>query len=345
MRKAIVSIGFNLLLLLGCNKEKLPEVPLTEGVYIVNEGNYGYGNAEISFYNPAMQQVTNGLFQSANGYLLGDIAQSMYIQDSLGFIVVNHSAKVEVVSIPSFHKIRTISIPGSNPRYFLPVNDSLAYVSELYANRIYVVNYRTGAWLTSISMPQYTEHLLRLGDVVMAEGKRIYKNASSSGALMRIDALHHTLMDTIRLNGDAGGIAVDKNKQIWIALNTDTVSGIRSALLCYDNQFNEIQRYTFTEADFHPTNLCLDESGENLYFLSRSVYRYTISTGVLTELIPSSQNNFYGLSVDPLSGDIYVSDALDYVQPSRVYRYHNNGTLVHSFTAGVASGNFAFSYE
>ncbi len=345
MKKRITAISLALLLTWGCNKDILPEVPLSKGVYVVNEGNYGFGNTDISFYDPTTQQVTNGLFAAANGYSLGDIAQDMCIRDSIGFIVVNHSAKVEMVHIPSFQKIRTIAIPGSNPRYILPVNDSIAYVSELYANRIYVINYQTGTLLAPITVPQYTEHLLRINDRVFAEGKRIYTNTSSRGALMRIDAVNHSLIDTIKLNGDAGGLVADANHRIWIALNSDTVSGIRSALLCYDAQLHEVQRYTFQSSDFHPTNLCADAAGENLYFLSGNVYCYNIAAGSLTELVSSSQNNFYGLAIDPVTDAIYVSDALDYVQPSRVYQYSHSGALLHSFTTGIAAGNFAFSDE
>ena len=162
---------------------------------------------------------------------------------------------------------------------------------------------------------------------------------------MRLDARHHTLTDTVQLNGDAGGLAMDKYGYIWIAVNADSASGQHAALVCYNAQLQEMARYDFTSLDIHPVGLCADATGEHLYFLSGGIYRFTVADQTLVQLVPPAANYFYGLSVDPLNGDIYASDALDFVQPSRIYRYTANGELVHSFTAGINSGNFAFSHE
>src|SRR5208283_4147750 len=88
------------------------------GVYVINQGNFGFGNGEVSFYNPANNQVANNLFDSVNGFHPGDVLQSMYILDSLGFIVVNNSQRILEVKIPSFKWVRTITMPNSSPRYF-----------------------------------------------------------------------------------------------------------------------------------------------------------------------------------------------------------------------------------
>jgi len=62
----------------------------------------------------------------------------------------------------------------------------------------------------------------------------------------------------------------------------------------------------------------------------------------LPALISQGSRNLYGLGVDPTTGNIYVSDAIDYVQKGKVYRYHPDGSLIDSFTAGVIPGGFYF---
>ncbi len=330
----------------SCHKDKTADLPKSKGVYIINEGNFGFGNADVSFYNPETKTVTNDLFKTVNGYSLGDVAQSMYVKDSVAFIVVNNSSKIEMVKIPSFQKIRTITISGSSPRYILPVDDSMAYVTELYSNKIHVINYLTGNLKTDISVPQYTEHLVRVDEYVFAEGKKFYSNPSSKGAVYRMRIADNTFVDKKEFAGDAGGIVQDKNKNIWIALDEDSATNTKASLVCLDKNLNTVAQYSMSGFGFHLNHLCVDGNGETLFFLTgKNIYCTSISNLQPTILFTSTASNVYSMDVDPVIGDFYLSDALDYVQSSHIYRNDKTGTLIHSFTAGVISGNFAFTHE
>ena len=55
-------------------------------------------------------------------------------------------------------------------------------------------------------------------------------------------------------------------------------------------------------------------------------------------------SGFYGLDVDPISSEIYVADAIDFVQRGMVYRFNPEGMPVDTFRTGIAPGAFCFKF-
>ena len=83
---------------------------------------------------------------------------------------------------------------------------------------------------------------------------------------------------------------------------------------------------------------------DTIYFLNNGVWRMSENDSILpmTPLIASSGNSFYGLGIDAVRHEIYVSDAIDYVQKGKILRYYSDGTLKNSFLAGIIPGDFLF---
>ena len=50
----------------------------------------------------------------------------------------------------------------------------------------------------------------------------------------------------------------------------------------------------------------------------------------------------YGLGIDPVNGNIYVGDALDYQQSGTITRFTESGTPIDTFKAGIIPGRFCF---
>jgi hypothetical protein len=129
-----------------------PIVSITSGgVYVTNEGNFQFGNAEVSYYSPSQNAVTEDLFQPANNRKLGDVCQSMYFFNGKAYLVINNSNKIEVVNQNTFVSIATITGLVS-PRYFLPVSNNKAYVTDLTANKISIIDLTSNTVRGSIVM-------------------------------------------------------------------------------------------------------------------------------------------------------------------------------------------------
>jgi hypothetical protein len=90
--------------------------------------------------------------------------------------------------------------------------------------------------------------------------------------------------------------------------------------------------------------LCTNGTADTLYFLDGGVCRFTAAAGSVTAsvVIPQGSYNFYGLGVHPLSGEVYVTDAVDYIQAGKVLVYRSNGMFKEQFDVAVIPSDFCF---
>ncbi len=122
MKRVLFFLSFFMIILAGCNKSNNdnPSGNWSNSVFIVNEGPFQTGSGSISAFNRESLEVTNNLFETANGRPLGNIVQSMSVYKDRGFIVVNNANKIEVVNLKDFKSDTTIENLAL-PRYFIGI--------------------------------------------------------------------------------------------------------------------------------------------------------------------------------------------------------------------------------
>lgn len=304
-------------------------------VYITNEGNFMYNNSSVSFYNPDTKLVVEDIFKTQNpNQTLGDVCQSIQKVGNSFYLVVNNSNKIVLVNADDFKYQQSIT-GFVSPRYILPVSFSKGYVSDLYANKIAVVNLSTKNIVSYILCPGWTEKMLQFYNKVFVTN--LYKNY-----LYVIDVLSDAIIDSIYVGKYASGIVLDKNDNLWVLSSGETSSNQLPKLHKINPVTHQIlNSFVFNSSD-HPRNLIIDAARENLYFINQHIYKMNISATQLPTqpFITSQNNNFYSMEWNFVLNELYVSDAMDYVQKSTIYRYDNSGKLIHTFKAGINASGF-----
>lgn len=329
----------------ACKKEIVDQTVPQTGVYVVNEGNFNFGNGDVSVYNPATRSITNGLFKLANGYAPGDVLQSMSIQDSLVYLVVNNAQKIVVAEFPSFRFIHAIAMPGAYPRYFLKVNDSIAYVSDLYAKKIWLLNYLTRTVVGHIPVNGWTERMMMVENTILVQQRINSLLPGSVGAILKINPATHSIAQQITFGSqNVNDMVADKQNRIWLALDEDTANSQPASIRCMAPDFTTLKQWTFTGSNNHPSSLAANADSSSVYFYNRHLYylRFNDITIPTHPFIDCTGRNIYATAVNPANGEIYLSDALDYLQRSSIERYSATGVSLHTFNAGIISCNYVF---
>jgi len=356
-----------LLFLAGCmNDDSLYDfhklVVNKEGsaVFIVNEGNFMYGNASLSFYNPQDGEVLNDIFYNTNALPLGDVANSMNIMDSLGYVVVNNSGKIYVININTFKYVGKIT-GLTSPRNIYFINAHKAYVTDLYAKAVTIVDPATYQVTGSINMdnhnPDFYQHS---AEQMVFFGKYAFVNSwSYDDKILIINTLLDKLVDSITVTKQPNSMVLDKNNKLWVlsdggfkgsAYGQDT-----AALTCIDPVSRKVEKvFRFPDLGASPTGLCMNAAGDSLFFLYNSwaggsvpyagVYAMNVEAHVLPDmpLIPQGNHLFYALGVDPGNSHIYVSDARDFLSRGEVYVFSGQAMMLDSLQVGIIPGSFCF---
>lgn len=337
----VISILF---LLCSCHKDN--NSAITQGsVYIINEGGFQHGNASISVYDPSAKTVSNNVFFQENGYSLGDVAQSMYMIGDTAFIVLNNSAKVVVADAAhNFKYLYSINIPLSSPRFFLPAGGSKAYVSELYANKIWVVDYRLGTVIKTIPVSGWTEHMLSQNGKIYVQ-EQTNPGASPIHAILQINPNNDLITNTLPLSTDPSSMVITPQNKLLVLTPHQSTPPQNASLYSIDLNSFSIDRKIDFSATRTPNFLRYSPLTSQILFSdSGGIYAMNPTDTIIPSatFIHSNNWNVYGLNADPNTGDIYISDAVDYQQASHIMRYSKDGTAIDNFTAGIISNGFIF---
>ncbi|MDE5996752.1 MAG: glutaminyl-peptide cyclotransferase [Muribaculaceae bacterium] len=335
-----------------------------ESLVVVNSGNFTRSNSSLTVWNQETGAYQEAFF-NANGFKLGDVAQSATEHDDLLWIVVNNSNIVFAVDKYTFKEKGRIDSGINSPRYIYFVSDDKAYITQMYSDKIVIVNPKTYEVTGYISVSHTggsdgsTEEMVQVGDYV-------YVNQWSFGqSILKIDVRTDKEVGEYIVGLEPYSIVKDFQDNIWT--------------ICDGGGWSEnpigYEAPSLVELDLHPntsvsewdkgrsyelplgssvSKLCTNGIRTRLYFILNGQNGEVDNiSGVymidLTEqypmpriVVPAEGRNLYSLAVSPNTEDIFVADVVDYEQNATVYRYSSEGRLIGEFEVGIIPTSYAW---
>lgn len=350
-----------------------PEYTSVEGFYLLNEGKKDWDLASLDYYNYSTGEYERDVYTDANPTVvmeLGDVGNDIGIYGSKMYMVINLSNKVEVVDKRSVKRIGQINIP--NCRY-IKFYKGYAFVSS-YVGPVALAGeggsdddvYQLGAVFkvdtTTLEVVDKCVVGRQPDELDIVDGKIYVANSGgySQGAKIGyentvsvIDIETFKEIERIPIANNLLSCKCDKRGILWVSSRGDYY-GTPSMLYAYDTQKRRIVK----SFDVRVANTWMD--GDSLYVISKewSYMSQGYANGtyaiINTQTLEIVNEQFitdgtdarivqpYGIAVNPITKDIYVTDGLNFVQLGFLYCFDQNGKMKWRIRAGNIPAHFVF---
>lgn len=343
-----------------------PSADSYAGFYLLNEGNMGSNKSTLDYYDFSKGVFQRNIYGATNPTVpkeLGDVGNDIAIYGQRLYAVINVSNKVEVMEAKTAKRIGQIEIP--NCRY-IKFDGRYAYVTS-YAGPVEInPNYTQKGYVAKVDTAtlQIVDKCI-VGfqpDCLEITGGKIY--VANSGGYMGAGSTEKyertvSVIDLVAFKEDKRidvaynlhHILADKRGDLWVTSRGD-YKQLPSRLYFLDKA-----RQKITDTIPIPvSNYYL--SGDSLYVYSTE-WSYVTYSNVITYGIVNTKTREvvsrafitdgtdkeieipYGIMVHPVTKDIYVTDAGNYVSPGLLYCFNKEGKKKWSVRTGDIPGHFA----
>jgi len=340
-----------------------PDLGEIKGFFLLNEGNMGSNKSTLDYFDYETGIYSKNIFAERNPGVvkeLGDVGNDIQIYGNRLYAVINCSHFVEVMDVNTAKHIDIVSIP--NCRYIVFKN-KYAYVSS-YAGPVqidpnarlgYVVKVDTASLKVVDECPvgYQPEEMVIVGNKLYVANSGGYRVPNYDNTVSVIDLNTFTEIKKIEVAINLHRLELDRYGNIWVSSRGDYY-GTPSKTFVIDSQTDKVTH------EFDLPNSNMTRCGDSLYVYSTE-WSYITNQNIITYAIVNTKTkeivdrNFikdgteekieipYGVAVNPVTKEIFVTDAKDYVTPGRLYCYSPKGKLKWSVTTGDIPAHIAFT--
>ena len=340
-----------------------PNEPI--GMYLLNEGNMGSNKATIDYVDFCNGCYVRNIYGERNPNVikeLGDVGNDIQIYGNRLYAVINCSHKVEVMDLHSCRRIGQIDSP--NCRYIRFHGDK-AYISSYVGpvsidpnaqlGTIFEVDTATLRITRQVTVGYQPEEFEIIGNHLYVANSGGYRAPDYDSTLSVVDLTDFRQVKKIPVCVNPHRVRKDQYNRLWITSRGDH-KDVRPQLVC----FQPLHPTPYTLHHISPSEMVL--LGDSMYFYgshwSDETMSNQITYGVLNIQYPISniqsfitdgtEKNIkipYGIQVNPYNGDIYITDAKNYVSSGQLHCYSREGKRKWSVRTGDIPAHMCFVYR
>lgn len=333
------------------------------GIYLVNQGNQGSNKARLDFLNFHNGFYIRDVFTEYNPEVvkgLGDTGNDVQVYKGKVFVVVNGSHKVEIMDAYSMKRLAQVDVPNCR---FIAFDGNHAYVTSYVAKDKEALKTQKGA-LYCIDLDTYkVTGQVTVGyqpeQLVIRDGKAYVANsggyvAGYDNTVSVVDLKSMKVEYDIEVAINLGLMLVDAEGTIWVS-SQGNFSDVSSTL---NYLVKKGDKYELGGSVNVPVS-SMALAGDKIYVIG-STYTppawaltttYNIvnaktrkleSGSFITDGTESDITTAFTVTVNPGNGDIYVTDAKDYVSSGTLHCYTGSGKHKWSVRTGDIPARIAF---
>ena len=339
-----------------------------EGFYLVNEGNMGSNKCTLDYFDYPTSTYIRNIYADRNPNVikeLGDVGNDIGIYGRKMYVVVNCSHKVEILDARTARRLGQVNI--NNCRY-VRFYKGKAYVSSYVGpvsidpksplGEVCEIDTTTFSITRRVTVGYQPEEFEFVDDKMYVANSGGYRVPEYDDRVSVVDMSSFTLERHIKVGINLHRMCRDSANRLWVSSRGDYESTpSRLFLLQKDSNGNMEVAKSF---DIACSNMAIH--ADRLYFYATEWNNYTarneITYGIIdtTSLVQISKNFItdgteksivipYGIAIHPETGDIYVTDARNYVSSGTLFCYSPDGVLRWSVRTGDIPAHIAFLHK
>ncbi len=333
------------------------------GMYVLCEGNMGANKATLDYLDLHSGVYSKNIFPSRNPQQvlqLGDVGNDCQVYGSRLWLVINSSNKVEVCTADSAHSLGHVDVPNCR---FLAFHKGFAYVSSYVGpiggasvrGSVYKIDTLTLRVVARTAVGYQPEEMAVVGNklyVANSGGYEALQGRDYDHTVSVVDLESFTEEHRIDVAPNLFRLRADSHGQLWVSSRGDYGGHPSRLFLLRPSANGEMEKadsvdVPVSDIAFRGDSLCyIGTSYDDQWnqHVNLGVIDVKTVSNVSSQLVKDASpiETPYGLAIHPLTGDIYVMDATNYVSSGWLFCFDAQGDFKWKTSTGDIPGHSCF---